>query len=316
MIVVNYKEQKFDSATNSNVLSDLGTETFEGIEEVLLPLSPSGAAPVFCTKKFKGSTDYRWEVLSVTSTMQGNESAYVVTLSSRPQVHKSEYLPHIFKNQKHKHPKQILYQYALVEVEYGHTSNVGKFDGSIESNKRYVDTLQYGSMPKRRLAIVNQVIVRAGQTLVQVIPITSNPPPNGGGASMVEVTSCLSGLVHYMKPSWAVCSMIETVAPSRIMAPLYQIKPKTQGRVTSFPKKISGTPKAELKEAILHGIASSAYADATRKLEIEEQTVKRLADELALLQGKLDTLMANHRIIEDYANKNRCSIDEVMALLQ
>lgn len=316
MIVVKYQEQKFDGATNSNVLVALGTETLTGIEEVLLPMSPSATAPVFYTKKFDSSPDYRWEVLSVTSSKQGDSLVYTVTLSRRPQVHKSEYLPHILKQQRPKNPKQTVYQYALVEVEYGHTSNVGRYDGGIETNKRYVDTLQYGSMPKRRLAIVNQVIIRREETLVQVIPITSNPPPDGGLSSMVEVTSCLSGLVHYMKPSWAVCSMIETVAPCRIMAPLLQVKPGHQARVTSFPKKISGAPKAELKNAILHGIANGTYVETAKKLALEEQTVKRLSAEVAILQTKLDNLTKNHQIIEDYATKNSCSIDEVMDLLQ
>ncbi|GAB4062408.1 hypothetical protein [Uliginosibacterium sediminicola] len=142
--------------------------------------------------------------------MQGvTPLTYVVVLQRRSQIDKQDYLKNIVvaRNQK---VRRVLHPWAIVEVEFGHALTVGKVSGDVRGNKRYVDTVQQYSMPKRRLAVVLRVLERPSEDLIQVIPITSKPPLLTDKTA-VEVTSELSMMAHYQKPNWAVAQMIQTV---------------------------------------------------------------------------------------------------------
>jgi hypothetical protein len=204
MIVIEYVELTQDTALGVLDSTVLGTETHDRIDEVLLPGTPSRFDPIFMTKKFTGMTEHRWAVVDVRLDRSRPAQTYVVSLSRREQVAKEHYLRNILKLAK-KPAKSVLYKNAIVEVEYGHPMDVCDIEGKSSDNRRYVDTVQKGSMPKRRLAIVNQVIDGLSEELIQVIPISSKAPLTPRAQQRnVDVTSCLTNLVNYRKQSWAI----------------------------------------------------------------------------------------------------------------
>lgn len=149
-IVVKYLEIVNDPATGQGVAHVLGTEAYDDIEESLIPKRPLPNKPVFITKKFISATEYRWKVQDVVVAQQA-PVVFEITLYRLSQLHKGAYLPSILKG---KTIMAVLQKYAIVEVEFGHPPGIAKSCGNITSNKRYVDSVQDGNMPKRRLAIV------------------------------------------------------------------------------------------------------------------------------------------------------------------
>ncbi|MBY0241196.1 MAG: type II toxin-antitoxin system PemK/MazF family toxin [Burkholderiaceae bacterium] len=291
MIVVTYLEEQIDPATGAITHVPLGSESHRDIDEVLLPGVPRPNDPIFFTKKFAGHDAYRWEVLQVVEDIAAAERTYVVTLRWRDQIPKQFYLKNILAARRDT-ARHVLHPWSIVEVEFGHPMLVGKENGDIRSTKRYVDTIQSLSMPKRRLAVVIQVH-RGRDELVQVIPISSRAP-TGTDNSMVEVTTALSNMAYYQKPSWAVCKMIQTVTASRIIAPTVRIAPTKLVRDTVFRNKISGTLRDDLKAAILYGVAADGAVAALQaqpgeqaKIKQQDQQLIEQAQELISLKSEL-----------------------------
>ncbi|MFP3180547.1 MAG: hypothetical protein RXS25_07325 [Paraburkholderia sp.] len=298
MIVVNYEEKTTHPTSGVVTHQALGSETHDKITEVLLPGEPSATDPIFFTKKFSQRSEYRWEVVEVSQDYSQSQKTYLVTLSKREQVRKDFYLNNILKA-KRVAAKKILFPNAIVEVEYGHAMDVGDEDGEITSNKRYVDSVQRGSMPKRRLAIVNQIIERPDQELIQVILISSRRPLNNASSlRMVDVTDCLCNLVHYQKQSWAICEMIETVAPSRVMAPLRR-KPSgphgqpVEQRDIAFATKISPSMRNELRDALMYAVAQEFRVTTASALDTKIASEKALQKRVGDLSYKVTVLEAN-----------------------
>jgi len=315
MIVVKYQEKIYNAATSTLTYAALGTETYDQIEEVLLPVPPSATAPIFITKKFSGHTEYRWSVEQVESAPTATPLTYNVTLLRRKQVDKGEYLSNILRLPGNT-LKNVLYPYALVEVEYGHSPNVGKESGAIRNNRRYPDTLQWGSMPKRRLAIVNQLISRQNQELVQVIPISSRHPAPGD-ISVVDLDNQLNDLVHYShKQSWAICSMIETVSPRRIIAPMVRYSATNESRDTGFSHNISKAHRPALKDALMHGIASSYRVNQATQLASATAQVTALTQKVTGLEAKAQLVEMYERMEAEYAESTGSTVDEVRSLTE
>ncbi|NIE63148.1 type II toxin-antitoxin system PemK/MazF family toxin [Burkholderia sp. Ax-1719] len=308
MIVVKYLEQTTPEADTSTMPLK-GKEIYEDIEEVLLPKPPDGDVPIFTTKKFAGDDSYRWQVIGVTglAATEAAPQTFEVILKRRAQLSKGEYLTQILKAPK-KTPKNVLQRFTIVEVEYGQHSVVGKVNGNVRSNKRYADTVQRGSMPKRRLAVVNQVIVKGRATLVQLMPISS-VQPRAGDQTCVDVTDSLSMMVHYHKQSWVVCSMIETVSPTRIMAPLVRWGPRAEGRDTGFKHKLNVPTRRAVEDALMYGVESAVrVAESTELLAVQaaklalEQEVARLSAQVSSLEERVEFAEAHKEMARDYAN--------------
>ncbi|MGF6727742.1 uncharacterized protein YifN (PemK superfamily) [Paraburkholderia sp. GAS41] len=298
MIVVNYEEQVTNPATGAVEHQALGSETHTQITEVLLPFTPTPADPIFMTKKFSGRDEYRWEVLGIGQDYTQPQRTYVVTLLRREPVKKNYYLSAILAAKKAT-PKKVIFRNAIVEVEYGHAMNIGDEAGGVESNKRYVDTVQRGSMPKRRLAIVNQVLERKEQDLIQVIPISSRKPvDNESSLRMVDVTACLSNLIHYQKPSWAICEMMETVAPSRIMAPMRRKFTGANGQAVdqrdlAFATKITSSIRQELDDAMMYAVHQKFRIETALNLQETKESTKALQVQVDQLSDKVTALEAD-----------------------
>jgi uncharacterized protein YifN (PemK superfamily) len=257
----------------------LGSETHTQITEVLLPFTPTPADPIFMTKKFSGRDEYRWEVLGIGQDYTQPQRTYVVTLLRREPVKKNYYLSAILAAKKATPKKDEA--------------------GGVESNKRYVDTVQRGSMPKRRLAIVNQVLERKEQDLIQVIPISSRKPvDNESSLRMVDVTACLSNLIHYQKPSWAICEMMETVAPSRIMAPMRRKFTGANGQAVdqrdlAFATKITSSIRQELDDAMMYAVHQKFRIETALNLQETKESTKALQVQVDQLSDKVTALEAD-----------------------
>lgn len=293
MIVIKYEEEKVDPITRLPTKILLGTESHQDIDEVLLPSNPVGGDPIFFTKKFIGNDEYRWEIIDINQHENAGIQTFSVTLRRKIQVNRKYYLKNILAAQSH-NAAHVLVPWSIVEVEFGHSLSVGRSDGTIGSNKRYADTIQNLSMPKRRLAIVLQVHL-GGNELIQVIPISSKQP-HSSNKSMVEVTNCLSTMEHYQKPSWAVCNMIQTVTASRIMAPMTKFPHSSTGRDTRFRTQIKGAVRDSLKDAIMHGVAASGRVAAATSLITALTQIENLKSQHELLAKQL-TLLENQVVV-------------------
>lgn len=284
MIEIRYEERVENRATGAITYLVLGTEVHSDIEEVLLPLSPN-KSPIFFTKKFLGHPEYRWEVKEVLNVQQGKTVTFVVRLTRRQQVEKEFYLKNIVARQN-RGIRRVLHEWSLVEVEFGHALCIGKTGGQFRSNKRYADTVQLHSMPKRRLAIVVHVIPRQNEDLLQVIPISSQQPTNTDKAS-VEVTSQLSTMHHYKQRSWAICRMIQTVTASRVLAPSVQIVRSAPTRDRGFRNKIRGSVREEVKDALMHGVAAEGRLATSAALMTEKAITATQATKIQELEERI-----------------------------
>lgn len=281
----------------------LGSEKYEDIEETLLPHEVKSGKRIFTTKKFSSHPEYRWEVIDVKlqPTVPGHATVFDVTLSRHTQLDKADYLTQIIKG---KTVASVLQKYAIVEVEFGHAPRIGKANGDIRSNKRYPDSIQSGNMPKRRLAIVLRVVSKGIRPVAQVVPISSVVPAVGEKSS-IEITGSLRPFVHYNKRSWAICSMIETVPITRIIAPLIFRRYGIPNRDTAFKTKLESFDRAGFEIALMHGIGREQYI---KDIDNNKSTITNLNDKIIALEKaicnlnlKLQHAEIHEQMARDYA---------------
>lgn len=274
----------------------LGKEISDDIEEVLLPSNPSADNPIFWTKKFSSHAQHRWQVIGFEPPQPGSPASginpatptiFTITLAPTKQIDKSAWLPNIAKSSQ-KNPKSLLTPGCFVEIEYGHPMFVGKASGLIKTNKRYPESFQYGSMPKRRIGIV--ISTKFGKnnriSSVQVMPITSQPPTWEGDPSVVEVTDELRRLrlLDYPKESWAVANMLESIAPTRVFALVRQYPTREVRRDISFGARLSTAKFREINVALAHGTSQQGLLKEKTDLESE---VSALKEQLAVAQAEI-----------------------------
>lgn len=301
-IIIEYYEQVLDPATNVTACNLLGSETLDGVEEALLPAKTDPLKPIFFTKKFSSSTFYRWLVLDVVAQplQQGSPTTYKVTLERHTQLSKTEYFSYILKAKGYVGIKNVLHKYALVEVEFGHAPLVGKSNGDIRSNKRYPDSVQNGNMPKRRLAIVLSASRKGNGAVVQVVPISS-VPPQPGDKTALDVTASLKSLVNYKKQSWAICSMVETVAATRIIAPMVDWGKGGHARDIGFKSKLDVSLRAAFETALLYGLDRAAVLiqqnhyqtlnqSLNKQISAQQQHLESLQQQVSTMQQELISL--------------------------
>lgn len=293
MIVIQYEEVVLNTTAKQLEYIPLGRETHEHIDEVLLPKNPTEDTPFFYTKKFAGRDEYRWEVTEVLLDPGAAPLTYRVRLERRLQVEKQYYLKNIVKlpNQpnRRRHIRSVLFDWAVVEVDFGHAFAVGKADGNIKTNKRYVDTVQLYGMSKRRLAIVTQIIPREKEDLLQVIPISSKGP-DADDLTCVDVTAALQNMVNYRKDSWAICQRIQTVTASQVMAPDRWFKKNHHGRDTQFQTKIQGALRVQLMDALMHGVGAKHRVEQATELVKKTALADQLTTQVTSLSDQVTTL--------------------------
>jgi uncharacterized protein YifN (PemK superfamily) len=244
--------------------TELGRELSTGIAEILFPdvNYKANEHVITISKCFEGHLYYRWKVDAVEHPTI-NET--IVTLSPRDTLDE-EYL-----SQTQKSKKNVISQLrkgTIVEIDYGFIPSVKKSCGATRSNKRYPDSRQLGEMHKRRLAIV----VNASASRIQIVPISSQVPPSGDRSCFELERESLEKLIHYndlKKRSFAICSMIETVSPRRILPPV--AKPiKRSGkqephRSTGYPHKLSKVDTKYLDTALSVTVGIGDYLEIKQK---------------------------------------------------
>ena len=168
-------------------------------------------------------------------------------------------------------------------------------------------------MPKRRLAVVNQVLSQRDD-LIQVIPISSSAPqPNE--KACVEVTADLSNMVNYQKRSWAVRRMMQTVTASRIIAPLIQRVPHSPAvRDKGFKSQIRGLVRDALKDAIMYGVAADSRVADKHALVQAKCDVAQLNSQVAALAQKVAQLEHDAAVYERWAKDEKLTMTELQEL--
>lgn len=303
-IVVKYFEDAFDSNTNLVVRTLLGTETLDNIDEAFIPAQPLPGKPIFFTKKFSGLDMYRWQVQDVSWQHTANVTPviYEVVLKRHPQLDKKEYLSHIVSN---KPVVRFLQKYTLVEVEFGHAPSIGKVDGRIGSNKRYPDSVQRGNMPKRRLAIVLKATHRSSGTFAQVVPISS-VQPYATDKTVIDVTASLIHMASYQKQSWAICSMVETVPATRIIAPLVNWGKGGLRRDSGFSTKLAASQRDDFEEALMHGLDRGNIVREINVLRAANEVLQKKHDSL---QNEITTLAAKYEHADTHEKMARAYLE-------
>lgn len=272
----------------------LGEESSSGISEVLFPDANFSDHVMTITKKFDGQKVYRWEV---TAVMHPSPTETLVVLSPREQTLDEEYLLKTLNSRRQPQILSVLVRKGtLVEVEFGYIHSVKKANGECKSNKRYPDQGKKGEMHKRRLAIV----VGADHSRVQIVPITSREPSVGGNTSFEVSAESLKRLVDYNradKHSYAICGMIQTISPARVLPPKRLDRShKHVKRNTSYPDKLVAEDMKKLEVALSSSVGIGDYAQVRNErnaLRIEKQTTAARQEEQGRERAELERQVAS-----------------------
>lgn len=323
-IIINY----YEHYGNTGQQKLLGSEFLDGIEEALLPTNPefvtdsitgkSRQEKIFMSKKFFGRDEYRWQVLQVAghSDLITRGLVFDVVLTSRRQVEKDRCLTQVIKQRKKTQRQNLqafLRPFYLVEVEYGHPMSIGKASGEVKSNKRYPESFQLGSMPKRRLAIVLKATQRKTTGLVQVVPISSVEPASCD-QSCVEVTGMIApfGFSDYKKPCWAICGMVEHVSATRIFFP--EIKLGGGKPQPNFRAELKGENKKSIQRALVYGVGGQAVVEEKNdQIAMHNKKIAELQKQLELLQTQLKISEIHEAIAREYAEILEDNFEDAVA---
>lgn len=285
---------KYFQDDDNNQSNFLGEESLIGIEESLLHKG-NRDKKIYINKKFIKSECYRWKLLDVRDVSIPETIRALHVILEKVPTENDEYLTQTLKRNKARGIGGIgslLHKGKLVEVEFGYYSNVYKAntDKHLRSNKRYASTIQNGEMHKRRLAIVTKV----HNNMVQVVPITSQPPDSKDKSCFKLEPDTLKETVYFDPAieSWAICSMIQTVAFTRIL-PIETRKEfrrnRERPRNSSYRLKISKQDSINLDKALLSAVNLGQYFEYfnTNK-ELNSELIelkKQLAEALKYQKG-------------------------------
>ncbi len=272
----------------------LGEESSSGISEVLFPDANFCDHVMTITKKFEGRQVYRWEVTGVMHTAPTDT---IVMLSPRAQTLNEEYLlKTILCRQRPQILSVLVRKGTLVEVEFGYIHSVKKASGVCKSNKRYPDQGKKGEMHKRRLAIV----VGADHNRVQIVPITSRSPSEGDNSSFEVSAASLQRLVDYNRPdkhSYALCGMIQTISPARVLPPKRLDRAqKHVKRNISYPDKLVIEDMKKLEVALSSSIGIGDYGQVKSErnaLRLEKQAAVARQQEQDRKRAELEQQLAS-----------------------
>lgn len=211
-LVIRYYERKLN-----HEIEILGEEVYFNIDEAFIPDMISESNKRFLYKKFLNIDCYQWLVIDLVHPPLPHEcnkkSIYNIILDRYCVKYPEVYLTETLKKSR-ANLSRILYKFTLVEVDFGFTHSISKYQTFSKTPKRYPNILQLKEMRKRRLAIVLQTFTN---NLVQIVPLTSKEPKLSkykfklSDKSLEPFTFYGSG-----KESWALCDMIQTVSITRI----------------------------------------------------------------------------------------------------
>lgn len=273
----------------------LGSESVENIDEILVPVNFRDSA-IFITRAFSGQVQRRWRVVHVLGIASGVYGVWLTAQDNSADVFLSETL----RRRHIVNPARLLPKGRIVIVEFGHIYQTLHFNDGLRDSAGYPCQHQAGEMHKRRPAIV----VGADARGVRVVPVTSKEPrAHEFNQAIVELESASTNQISDFsggRRSFALCEMIETVSPTRILPPLARSpgsRDRAYRRDEGYPRRLSANDMAALDDGLLSAIGlvrlrekidrlETARAQAHQYGERLEQDNARLAAALAEAQKK------------------------------
>lgn len=312
-IIIRYLESVVDCEGEiSNVI--VGTESYEGIKEALIPAMPrpkpgKESHPVFLTKCFSEINHHVWRLENITAELTDGEppAVYHVYLK-RHDISKEEFLYQTLKKNSATTISKLLRQGTLVEVDYGFVQQTARLTAELKTNKRYMDTLLDAEMHKRRLAVVVKVI---SKNLIQVAPVTSQPAADGDRTIFKLEQDTLDKMPRYKhsgKDSHVICSMLESVSIQRVLPPTSYFK-NTTGRNPNYGVALSRGEIRTLKESLVHAVGASDYVPFNevllerKSVQERDASIALLNEQLTATQAKLDELLAIERMAKRWTKE-------------
>ncbi|WP_454869848.1 type II toxin-antitoxin system PemK/MazF family toxin [Pseudomonas putida] len=319
-IIVRYQELILDGEGNpAHVI--LGSESYEDIKEALIPSMPrqkegKDTHPVFLTKRFINRDHHVWrlENILVEQAAEGNTAIFDIIVR-RHDTSSEEFLYQTLKKNRATPIKRLIRQGTLVEVDFGFVQQIARSTAALHTNKRYVDTLLFGEMHKRRLAVVVKVI---SKDIVQVAPVTSASIAEEDRTSFKISQDTLDKMPRYKdngKESNVLCSMLETVSTQRILPPL-GFHRAGAGRNPGYNIVLKGQEIKALKIALVHAVGASDYVpgqvvlDLKRSIEKLEGMIAGQAEQLAASEASIRELDVYRRLAAGWAEQMGLNLEE------
>lgn len=300
MATVSIKYSTYDSNNQSNERI-LGTEHIDNIEEILVPLNNKNT-PIFITKAFSGETCKRWRVEFFLGIAPGHWGVWL----TEKDVSNDVYLSEIMDRKSIRHAGGLVRKGAIVIVEFGHIYQTLNFQTGLSKSAMYPCNHQDGEMHKRRPAIVVKVDSRG----VTVVPITSQEPDAYKfNRAIFELEADSTTYIKELdsgKRSFAVCEMIQTVSPTRILPPEsrdYKGKNRTYRRDVTFSRKLTRNDERALDQGLLAAIGMYSLREKLDRLILKDEAqsteLETLRPFAMQLQEELSELREKHKILSE-----------------
>lgn len=317
--------------TNQSNERILGTEHFDNIDEILLPINKKNT-PIFITKAFTGVNGNRWKVQFVLGISRGTWGVWL----TEKNVTKDVYLSETLAKRRIGNPSGLLKKGTIVIVEFGHIYLAQHYQNGLAASSLYPCYHQTGEMHKRRPAIV----VSADSRGVRIVPITSKQPSaheyNRAIVELEEETTRHITEFSQDKKSFVLCELIQTVSPTRILPPDakdIRLHVRQFRRDESYFRKISKNDLIALEGGLLSAVQMASLRTKHDKLleEIERErdvvvqqvaqleslrsTEQQLSAELEQLRKKYQILAGLHLPSSEHTSQEELE-QEIAEFLQ
>lgn len=273
--LVRYFEEVTDPTTGTVHQNQLGQASYDGIVELLLP-HKSRYDHLYLTIQFLGNQTQRWRVESVSISSGSANTPAVCNINLKKRNGPVEtYLNTTLSGGEKIGP--LLQFGTMVEVDYGFIPAIAKHDSNSLLSNTNTDALLSGELHKRRLALV----VRASKETVQVVPVTSDAPDPGDKTCFEIDPNSLKNLSRYStsgKRSWALCGMVDSVSPSRILPPETFSPKGGTGRLATYRERLPKQERVFMRGSLAHlaGITNfEELRDAYKELKEVQLREKR-----------------------------------------
>lgn len=269
----------------------LGSESVENIDEILVPVNFRDS-PIFITRAFTGQANKRWRVECVLGIQRGVYCIWLTGQDASMDVFLSETL----RRQRIPNPARLLPKGRIVIVEFGHIYQALHFQDGLRDSFGYPCQHQTGEMHKRRPAIV----VSADARGIRVVPVTSKEPRAfEHNLAIFELENESTRQISEFsggKRSFALCEMIETVSPNRILPPMAKVlvsRDRAYRRDEAYQRRLSRNDMQALDDGLLSAVGMGRLRARLNELEALRhdalQARARLEEDNARLSAEVAT---------------------------
>ncbi|EOG8149845.1 type II toxin-antitoxin system PemK/MazF family toxin [Citrobacter cronae] len=297
-VSISYSTYDPNNQANERIL---GTEHIDNIEEILVPLNDKNT-PIFITKAFSGEVCKRWRVRFFLGIAPDHWGVWL----TEKDVSKDIYLSEILTKRRISNSAGFVKKGAIVIVEFGHIYQTLNFQTGLTKSAMYPCNHQEGEMHKRRPAVVVKVDRRG----VTVVPVTSKEPDaHEYNRAIFELET---ESIQYIKEldtgkrSFAVCEMIQTVSPTRILPPEsrdHKGRDRTYRRDESFGRRLSRNDMKALEQGLLAAVGMYSLQEKLNRTFRNDQMqlaeLEALRPEVETIREELVELRDKYRILSD-----------------